>query len=100
MSGGNHVYVMNVTGSDIYKIGITNNPETRRRALQTANSSRLSIWGSWEFSNRKLCETLESQLHYELDANRCMGEWFRLSDANTRHVISVLDAAIFLHEMN
>ncbi len=62
--------------TNIYKIGVSNVPQERMQALQTANPYKLHM--SHVFSADKP-HVAESILHRMLAAQRMEGEWFRLT---------------------
>lgn len=83
-----YVYLIQVEGTDVYKIGFTkNNPIDRVKSLQTGNSTKLVLIDSY---HSKRATKIESVLHIrfassKIDENeyKLMGEFFRL-DFETR----------------
>lgn len=80
------IYVIREGDTNRYKIGYTNtSPEQRMAALQTGNSTVLSIVGSFPCSG----QPTERTLHALFDYARCSGEWFSLKQGD---VIAILSA--------
>lgn len=84
------VYLIQVEGSDIYKVGYTkNNPEKRLKELQTASAKKLVLV---DYYKTKRAPQIESTIHntysscqmMEEDGVKLIGEWFRF-DQNTRN---------------
>jgi hypothetical protein len=78
-----HVYLANIEGTDIYKIGFTKNPKNRLKSLQTGNPKKLVLVDSFE---SELATQIESVLHRRymgfktnnIDGDKLLGEWFEL----------------------
>lgn len=71
-----YIYLINESGTDNYKIGLTKNKTSKRKSqLQTGNSSELNIIKSFETSNPI---RLEKLLHMHHANKRLSGEWFNL----------------------
>ena len=74
-----YVYLLQVEQYDFleYKIGVSKNPESRVKTLQTGNSKSVKILFSflsdWAYK-------IESRLHLDYDEYRTHGEWFELSN--------------------
>ncbi|ROV58045.1 DUF4268 domain-containing protein [Vibrio ponticus] len=71
------VYVMK-NAFDLIKIGISNNPEHRRRTLQNTSGVPVELLFASEPS--KMAYRIEQQLHSEYSDFRLKGEWFSLTD--------------------
>ena len=72
-----YVYLISDLNSYTYKIGISNNPEKRLKALQTGNDNSLKILF------KVLCENynqVETALHNKYNFLRINGEWFELNN--------------------
>jgi len=69
----NHVYVMkdNITG--YYKIGISKNPSSREKTLQSQCPSIELLF------SKKANKSTEAILHKKYSSKRVRGEWFNLS---------------------
>lgn len=90
--GEAHTYVIAADGLGLVKIGITNNPEGRRRELQTGQPMDLhllwSVQGSYEVA-----------LHERFEQYRTRGEWFDLRplgdpvEVVTAAINEILDSA-------
>ena len=74
-----YVYLINESGSDNYKIGVTKAKtiNKRRLELQTGNSNELILCRKFE---TKHPYKLENMLHKHYYKHRLIGEWFQMSD--------------------
>jgi hypothetical protein len=68
-----YVYLIWAEGTSHYKIGRTNNPAKRLKALQTGVSGNLQLIACVEYPNPASTETL---LHRKFNGFRHGGEWF------------------------
>jgi len=66
-----------------YKIGMTDDPSKRIKALQTGNPHRLTAMTVREVSNPAW---VEAQLHRKYEARRVQGEWFRFNRIEAQEV--------------
>lgn len=74
-----YVYLISDKNSYSYKIGISKNPKTRLKQLQTGSDRELVI------CKQVLCENadqVEASLHHIYSMNNIKGEWFELSDSD------------------
>lgn len=79
-----YVYLIQIEGMDIYKIGFTkSNPIKRLESLQTGNPFKLLLVDSYK---TKRATKIESVLHQKYisykvneDESKILGEWFKLS---------------------
>jgi predicted GIY-YIG superfamily endonuclease len=72
-----YVYLISDSNTYTYKIGISKNPETRVKTLQTGNDNKLKIIHKVE------CEyfnDVETALHNKYKIFKINGEWFELND--------------------
>ena len=85
-------YVIGADGSDRVKIGMSNNPAQRLRALSTGYPERLKVYGLfWSFAGpaeRIECDALRAA---KVIGIRCEGEWVKLT--GERAVEFVLEVA-------
>ena len=77
------VYMMKDAHSGLYKIGKSVNPQNREKTLQ---SEKPSI--SMVFFCKETDDFNEKVLHLEYSSQRIRGEWFDLSPAQVRFIIS------------
>lgn len=77
-----YVYLMQIEGRDIYKIGHSKNPKVRIKNIQTGNPFKVMIVSSYK-SKRAI--KIETHLHYRFasykiaeDDVELQGEWFNL----------------------
>jgi hypothetical protein len=66
------IYIMKC--GEYRKIGVSNNPEARRKTMQTGNPEAVILE---HFEERDLPYVVESYLHRHFRNNRTRGEWFR-----------------------
>ena len=59
------------------KIGMSDNPLSRIKSLQTGNPERLTLKYTLECRDRKHAEKLERLIHSELSGSNVLGEWFK-----------------------
>ena len=83
------IYIIRISGTSTYKIGISHNPAERikqlmRGALPTENGETLelifdtgSIWG---------CEETEREIHAAWALNNLKGEWFSLTNEELKEI--------------
>lgn len=72
-----YIYLISDKKTYYYKIGVSKNPETRLKQLQTGNQSKLTL------NKKVLCENyneVEQSLHNKYSMFRINGEWFELTD--------------------
>ena len=72
------VYLIEMEGQDICKIGRSTNPVKRLANLQVASPHKLTLRGVMKGDVAK-----EAEMHRQFAAQRMSGEWFRLSDEIT-----------------
>jgi hypothetical protein len=73
------VYIMRNGSEPLFKVGISVDPERRRRQLQTGNPRRVKLLWSVEVPD---AQKTEGVLHAYLRERGCAirGEWFELQD--------------------
>jgi len=80
------VYLFNIKGTDLYKIGITRKkPIDRLKSLQTGNPHKLLFIESYESENFNRIETimhrqLKHMKYQREDFEDLIGEWFILTN--------------------
>lgn len=67
------LYLM-VSDDGLYKVGISDNPERRRRQIQNASGRRISIQKCWITEGPAL--RVEQAVHALYSRRRRFGEWF------------------------
>lgn len=70
------IYLMQSVENGYYKIGVSKNPNTRLKQLQTGNSSEMKLIESFESEYARKIETF---LHNKHSHVKKKGEWFELS---------------------
>lgn len=69
------VLYMMVNGSGLIKVGISNNPLRRKRQIELASGSSVSIIKCWQTLDASAFE-VEQYLHRLYARRRKQGEWF------------------------
>ena len=86
LSGMNSVYLLNIDGTDLYKIGFTRGKVQRRiKELQTGNPMRIVAIDVFE---SRFAIKVEKALHFQLSQKKyipdddlmLIGEWFKLDN--------------------
>jgi hypothetical protein len=72
-----YVYLLHVTDTSRYKIGLTTNLNRRIKQIGKQSPYPIELVHSFYTSN---CSKSESNLHIKYDSFRIHGEWFELSD--------------------
>ncbi|KAI4186855.1 MAG: hypothetical protein L6R41_003204 [Letrouitia leprolyta] len=87
------VYLIHMTGTTYYKIGMSLDPEIRLRTLQTGNPYVLNIVTTRSVSDMR---SAESELHRRYDAQRVLNlnarEWFDFGEGRVEEVQDAFDA--------
>jgi len=84
-----HVYLMYDESTNLYKIGVSNNPKYREKTLQ-GQIPKVNTVVSREFNDRKLSLTMEKTLHEYFRPKHVRGEWFDLSKNDLEQFYSLL----------
>lgn len=87
------VYLISKTGSNHYKIGVSNNPAYRLAQLQTANSEQLILIDKFK---TKFSFKLEGFIHRVFADKQTIGEWFMLDEEDVKRFKVVCES----HEKN
>jgi hypothetical protein len=80
----NYVYFIADLEKDVVKIGVSKNPKSRLKQLQTSNSNRLALLG---YIYGEKAE--EQYLHCLFGKYKLSGEWFILNDEIIDYLNSV-----------
>lgn len=93
-----YVYVMQLIGTDFYKIGSSSDPERRRLELEREMGRRLIVY---LFREAQFAYLIEHELHiaYFLNYDRansfsCPSEWFKFSPDEILKVATEIDKRI------
>ena len=78
---GSFVYLLHCVGTDIYKIGKSDNIKTRISELRGGCPYELELYAQTWLSTQKGAFAYESHLHNFFDKFRLNGEWFSLSQS-------------------
>jgi len=76
--GGCYLYVIK-SGDSAYKVGISGDPITRLKQLQTGNHNRLSLMLQQPFKTKAEAQRMEAKIHAKIRAYNSAGEWFKIS---------------------
>ena len=66
-----------ITDGNYYKIGVSTDPESRLKSLQTGNPNKLEIVNTYNVSSSDMYE-METTLHNMFKDKRVLNEWFDL----------------------
>ena len=78
-------YVYILRAKNLYKIGLSGNPEGRRTTIQTARGEKVELLFFYKPSQRNpLME--EAFLHDHFDGKRYHGEWFKLTNEDIEYI--------------
>ena len=77
-------------GAAYVKIGISSDPEGRRRQLQTGNPNHIDLIESFKVSGRYEAETVERLVHAFLKDCALSGEWFLCAVARAISTVEIL----------
>lgn len=69
-----YVYLLHLKGFDFYKIGISQNVPSRKKAIQTLIPFEVNMIKTIHVEGYK---DIEKNIHEELDKYRYRGEWFK-----------------------
>ena len=88
-----HVYLMYDESTNLYKIGVSNNPKYREKTLQ-GEIPKIKTIVSREFKDRKLSLIMEKTLHDYFKTKHVRGEWFDLNEYDLEKLSSLLGVKI------
>ena len=89
------VYLIQLIGTDCFKIGSSKNPEARLKQIQSKCPIPLKIIYQWYGDDYRYFEKL---LHDTFRANRIKGEWFKLSHENLMWITDYYPRQYRLHQ--
>lgn len=100
-TGSNYIYYVADTVNDVVKVGISRNPWSRVKDLQTGSASKFEL-----LATLKTDERSERLIHEKLDSVRVKGEWFSRCEAlntlidkvSSKEIVSYEDAVEFLSQ--
>lgn len=82
------IYLANVIGTDLYKIGVTTNVSNRIRAIQTYNALKVSIYATYKCQCGYRAETY---LHNMFKKKNTNGEWFTLNNNDLKEIDAIMN---------
>lgn len=74
------VYVYFIAGGSAVKVGLSNDVDQRRTAMQIGNVELLEVLAAVPFGSRSEAARFERECHSRLWASRIRGEWFHRGD--------------------
>lgn len=74
--------------TEVYKIGIANDPQSRLAQLQTGNPYKLEIISCYGFEDASM---VEKSLHQAYKSQRLQGEWFELNTVQVGQFETICD---------
>lgn len=90
-----YVYFMQGQRDNV-KIGVSKNPESRLKELQTGHSCKLKILESFPFASRLEAYDVEKRLHHRYRRHRLNGEWFKFGMYQEYKAMRAKDPGAFL----
>jgi hypothetical protein len=81
------VYIMADSTTKVYKIGISNDPNYRKRTLQRDKYS-VVLYAYVYLTSRDKAFSFERELHQMFNEKRLQGEWFELTDEELESIIN------------
>lgn len=87
-----YVYIIS-DGTGYIKVGISANPENRKKQLQTSNPNKLEILFTEEFEcNRNHLLKIEKNIHQELKriSKHMKGEWFYIEESQLQEIKNII----------
>lgn len=81
------VYVFDQIGSDLVKIGISEIPQSRAKAL-ARDHGPLQVSGVWDFPSKAEAYDVEQAAHYLASERRHEGEWFEMTSDEALVVVN------------
>lgn len=101
-SGCNYIYYVAATDNDVVKIGISRNPWSRVKDLQTGSASKFVLLATLKTDERN-----ERAIHKFFESSRLNGEWFNrsaalnslISKTNSKDLITYEQTLMFLSSL-
>lgn len=87
----NYIYFIQEGNSHYYKVGRSNNPIERLKALQTGNRRKLSLYRTIACRDFSSACRLETNLHKYLAGQRDGGEWYKLDKKHIKEIIKFIE---------
>lgn len=86
------VYLINMVGTNFYKIGIAKNTKERIKQLQTGNPLPLEV----KYESRVIdAFGFEQELHQQFNTERVLNEWFELSENRLKEAMEAMKTMRF-----
>ena len=82
----NYVYFME--DGEYIKIGVSTDPTSRLRQIQTGNPRPIGVWLAWGYCSAKNAFQTEAWLHARFADKQTIGEWFKLDKADRANIIN------------
>lgn len=81
-------------GPNMFKVGISSDPDARLRNLQTAYPYKLCVAMQLSLASREIARAIETRIHHLLRDVRHEGEWFEVDGAYA--LVALVDAVLQL----
>jgi predicted GIY-YIG superfamily endonuclease len=88
------VYLIKAGQTNNYKIGISDNPQSRLSNIQTSHYEKLSIVKSVEYSTRFIALSVEEFLHKKYKKFNTVGEWFVFDSGQIKEIQKYLEFGV------
>lgn len=82
-----YAYVYLIRCNDLYKIGYSQNPESRLDGMQTSNPYLLELLWKQRIPNY---QQLEEMMHERFASKRVRREWFKLGKEDVEFILSLI----------
>lgn len=81
-----YLYLLRAEGTDLHKIGITANLDSRIRTISTSCPYRIQMLACYEFYSQQKASERERYWHKHFAAKRANREWFRLTGEDVKEI--------------
>jgi hypothetical protein len=82
--GKRYVYIMKDCALNVYKIGVSQSPNSRLKQLQTSNAHKLEL--IYTIERGKDAIKVETELHKLFIAKNISGEWYKLDESDIESI--------------
>lgn len=83
-----YVYLIQIVGFDLYKIGSSSKVEERLAVIQAHNPFDLVLIHTIA---SKRCKSLEFAIHEQFKSKQIRGEWFKLTEDDVAQIKLIVD---------
>jgi len=92
MKSTTKLYLINELNTEMYKVGITNNPKQRLKYLQTNNPHELIISNLYDVNTNQI--HVERSIHRYFQSRHIRGEWFELPKTDVNRIPYLIERFI------